>query len=100
MKNYLIELQSFCHVPKGSIFRGNGKVDFYADEIPDANVTKTKLKEVKENGTVDYVKPGEKVKTSAELKKEGKPPAKPPIVKPPKPKDDGIGAVGEGKVKP
>ena len=59
------------------------------------------LKEVKENGIVDYVKPGEKVKTSAELKKEGKPPAKPPIVKPPKPKDDGgIGAVGDGKVKP
>ena len=93
MKNYLIELQSFCHVPKGSIFRGNGKVDFYAESIPDANVTKTKLKEVKENGVVDYVKPGEKTKTAAELKKEGKPISKPPIAKPPKPKDD-------GKVKP
>ena len=101
MKNYLISLQNMCHVPRGSVWRGIGKVDFYADVLPDANVTKEKLKEVKENGTVDYVKPGEKVKTSAELKKEGKPPAKPPIVKPPKPKDDGgIGAVGDGKVKP
>lgn len=93
MKNYLIELQKWAHVPKGSVWRGTGKVDFYADTIPDANVTKEKLKEVKTNGTVDYVKPGEKVKTSAELKKEGKPTSKPPIVKPPKPKDD-------GKVKP
>ena len=101
MKNYLIELQKWAHVPKGAVYRGNSKVDFYADVLPDGNVMKEKLKEVKENGTVDYVKPGEKVKTSAELKKEGKPPAKPPIVKPPKPKDDGgIGAVGDGKVKP
>lgn len=93
MKNYLITLQPWAHVPRGSIHRGNSKVDFYADTIPDANVVKEKLKEVKETGVVDYVKSGEKVKTSAELKKEGKPPAKPPIVKPPKPKDD-------GKVKP
>ncbi len=93
MKNYLIELQKWAHVPKGAVYRGNSKVDFYADEIPDANVTKTKLKEVKENGTVDYVKPGEKTKTSAELKKEGKPISKPPVVKPPKPEDN-------GKVKP
>lgn len=93
MKNYLITLQNMCHVPRGSVWRGTGKVDFYADTIPDANVVKEKLKEVKENGTVDYVKPGEKTKTSAELKKEGKPISKPPIVKPPKPKDD-------GKVKP
>ena len=101
MKNYLIELQKWAHVPKGAVYRGNSKVDFYAEVLPDGNVMKEKLKEVKENGTVDYVKPGEKVKTSAELIKEGKPPAKPPIVKPPKPKDDGeIGAVGDGKVKP
>lgn len=101
MKNYLIELQKWAHVPKGAVYRGNSKVGFYAEVLPDGNVVKEKLKEVKENGTVDYVKPGEKVKTSAELKKEGKPPAKPPIVKPPKPKDDGeIGAVGNGKVKP
>ena len=101
MKNYLITLQPWAHVPRGSIHRGNSKVDFYADTIPDANVVKEKLKEVKENGTVDYVKPGEKTKTAAELKKEGKPISKPPIVKPPKPKDDGgIGAVGDGKVKP
>jgi hypothetical protein len=93
MKNYLITLQPWAHVPRGSIHRGNSKVDFYADTIPDTNVVKEKLKEVKETGVVDYVKPGEKTKTSAELKKEGKPPAKPPIVKPPKPKDD-------GKVKP
>ncbi len=93
MKNYLISLQNMCHVPKGSVWRGTGKIDFYAETIPDANVVKEKLKEVQTKGTVDYVKPGEKVKTSAELKKEGKPPAKPPIVKPPKPKDD-------GKVKP
>jgi len=89
MKNYLITLQPWAHVPRGSIHRGNSKVDFYADTIPDANVVKEKLKEVKENGTVDYAKLGEKIKTSAELKKGGKPPAKPPIVKPPKPKDDG-----------
>ena len=101
MKNYLIELQKWAHVPKGAVYRGNSKVDFYAEVLPDGNVLKEKLKEVKENGTVDYVKPGEKVKTSAELIKGGKPPAKPPIVKPPKPKDDGgIGAVGDGKVKP
>ncbi len=93
MKNYLITLQNMCHVPKGSVWRGTGKIDFYAETIPDANVVKEKLKEVKENGTVDYVKPGEKIKTSAELKKEGKPVSKPPIVKPPKPEDD-------GKVKP
>ena len=93
MKNYLITLQPWAHVPRGSIHRGNSKVDFYAEVLPDGNVMKEKLKEVKENGTVDYVKPGEKVKTSAELKKEGKPISKPPIVKPPKPKDD-------GKVKP
>lgn len=101
MKNYLIELQKWAHVPKGAVYRGNSKVDFYAEVLPDGNVMKEKLKEVKENGTVDYVKLGEKVKTSAERIKEGKPPAKPPIVKPPKPKDDGeIGAVGNGKVKP
>ena len=93
MKNYLITLQPWAHVPRGSIHRGNSKVDFYADTIPDANVGKEKLKEVKENGTVDYVKPGEKTKTAAELKKEGKQISKPPVVKPPKPKDD-------GKVKP
>lgn len=93
MKNYLITLQPWAHVPRGSIHRGNSKVDFYADVLPDGSVVKEKLKEVKETGVVDYVKSGEKVKTSAELKKEGKPPAKPPIVKPPKPKDD-------GKVKP
>jgi hypothetical protein len=93
MKNYLITLQPWAHVPRGSIYRGNGKVDFYAETIPDANVVKEKLKEVKETGVVDYVKPGEKTKTSAEIKKEGKPISKPPIVKPPKPKDD-------GKVKP
>lgn len=93
MKNFLISLQNMCHIPRGSVWRGTGKVDFYAETIPDANVVKEKLKEVKTNGTVDYVKPGEKVKTSAELKKEGKPISKPPIVKPPKPKDD-------GKVKP
>ena len=100
MKNYLIELQKWAHVPKGAVYRGNSQVDFYAEVLPDGNVMKEKLKEVKENGTVDYVKPGEKVKTSAELKKEGKPPAKPPIVKPPKPTDDGVGAIGDGKVKP
>lgn len=93
MKNYLITLQPWAHVPRGSIHRGNSKVDFYADTIPDANVVKEKLKEVKENGTVDYVKLGEKTKTSAELKKEGKPIRKPPVVKPPKPEDN-------GKVKP
>jgi len=93
MKNYLITIQNWAHVPRGSIYRGNGKVDFYADALPDANVVKEKLKEVKETGVVDYVKPGEKVKTSAELKKEGKPISKPPVVKPPKPEDN-------GKVKP
>lgn len=77
MKNYLVELQSFCHVPRGSIFRGNGKVDFYAKSPPDTNVAKDRLKEVGEDGTVDYVKPGEKTKTSAELIKEGKPISKP-----------------------
>ena len=101
MKNYLIELQKWAHVPKGAVYRGNSKVDFYAEVLPDGNVVKEKLKEAKENGTVDYVKPGEKVRTSAELKKEGKPTSKPPVVKPPKPKDDGgIGAAGDGKVKP
>lgn len=87
MKNYLIELQAFCHVPKGSVFRGNSKVDFYSEAIPDANITKEKLKEVKEGGTVLFAKVGEKVKTSAELKKEGKLVSNPPKEKEPKAKD-------------
>ena len=92
--NYLATIHHMSHIPVGSIYRGSGKFDFSADKLPD--ICKEKLKEVKDNGTAIYTKPGEKVKTSAELKKEGKPistPNPPKPEKPPKPEDD-------GKVKP
>lgn len=79
MKNFLVTINQWAHIPPGTVFRGSGKWDFYADTLPDANVVKERLKEVKENGTVDYAKAGEKTKVAAELKKEGKPIATDPI---------------------
>lgn len=75
--NYLATLTNLCHIPLGSIYRGAGKFDFSADKLPD--ICKEKLKEVKADGTFVYSKPGEKEKTSSELKKEGKPISNPPI---------------------
>ena len=73
--NYLATLHHMCHIPLGSIYRGNGKFDFPADKLPD--ICKEKLKEVKDDGTAVYTKPGENTKTTAELKKQSKPISKP-----------------------
>lgn len=81
MKNYLVTLANWAHVPPGSIHRGSGKIDFKADVIPGPAVVKEKLKEVNDKGTVEFVKTGEKTKTAEELKKEGKPISKDPKVK-------------------
>jgi len=91
-------------VPPGTIFRGKSgdklKVDFsYDNSVPatlrtpveeklDNTVPATlrtpveeKLKEAKPDGTVTFTKPGETLKLSAELVKEGKPVSKPPKTK-------------------
>lgn len=82
--NILAVLPDHCTVPLNSIFRGKSgkelKVDFYYDDtIPTTFRTpvKEKLKEAKEDGTVLFAKPGETIKISAELKKEGKSISKP-----------------------
>lgn len=82
--NILATLQNHCAVPLKSIFRGKDgtklKIDYWIDNTlpmgtqPPISV---KLKEVKEDGTVTYIKPGETIKTSAGLIKEGKPVSKP-----------------------
>lgn len=97
MKNYLVTLANWAHVPTGSIHRGNGKIDFKADVIPGPAVVKEKLKEVNNKGVMEFVKPGEKTKTAVELVKEGKPIAKDPKIKG-KPVDpEPIGVIGGGK---
>lgn len=82
--NVLAVLPNHCAVPKGAIFRGKTgnelKVDFYYDDTIPAttrNPIKEELKKAKEDGTVTYIKPGETIKTSTELIKEGKPVSKP-----------------------
>lgn len=73
--NYLATLTHLCHIPPGSIYRGNGKFDFYSTALPD--ICKEKLKETKDNGDAVYTKPGENTKVAAELKKQSKPVSKP-----------------------
>lgn len=73
--NYLATLHHMCHIPLGSIYRGNDKFDFYSTAFPD--ICKERLKEVKDDGTAVFTKPGETIKTSAELKKQSKPVSKP-----------------------
>jgi len=89
--NILAILQNHCHIPPGSIYRGNSgkelKIDYVVDDtlpIGQRPPIKEKLKEAKTDGTVTFVKPGETLKTSAELRKEGKLESKPPKEKPPK----------------
>ena len=91
MKNYLVTLANWAHVPPGSIHRGSGKIDFKADAIPGPAVVKEKLKEVNDKGVVEFAKPGEKTKTTEELKKGGKPISKDPKVKPVAPEPIGGG---------
>lgn len=92
MKNYLVTLNQWAHVPSGSIHRKDGKVDFMAEDLPDANVVKEMRKEVTEDGAVLSAKSGERVKTRSELKKEGR-----PISKDPKKKDLADEILGRGK---
>jgi len=77
MRNYLVTLMPWSLLPPATIYRGNKKYDFYADETKIPEIIKDKLAEVKKDGTVVFKKKGETVKTSAELKKEGKPDKKP-----------------------
>jgi hypothetical protein len=86
--NVISTLQSFSFVPPKSICRGKEasgriKIDYYIDSNEKINgfSEREKLKEAKEDGTVTFTKPGETKKTSAELKKEGKPISNPPKVK-------------------
>lgn len=76
MRNYLCTLNNFSLLPNRTIYRGNNKFDFYADESRVPQIVKEKLKELMEDATQVYKKAGETTKISAELKKEGKPEAK------------------------
>lgn len=97
MKNYLVTLANWAHVPPGSIHRNNGKIDFLADTLPGPAVVKKKLKVVNDKGEVEFAKHGETTKTSEELKKEGRPISKDKKVKE-KPVDhESIGGKPGGK---
>ena len=76
MRNYLCTVNNFSLLPNRTIYRGDNKFDFYADETRVPQIVKEKLKEVKEDATLVSKKSGESTKISAELKKEGKPEAK------------------------
>ena len=76
MRNYLVLLNNWALLPNGTIYRGNKKFDFYADEKKVPQIIKEKLLELKEDATVIFKKSGENTKISADLKKEGKPIAK------------------------
>ena len=75
-------------LPAGAIMRGKSgkdlKIEVSSDNVPPI---KEKLVETKPDGTDEFRKAGETIKTSATLKKEGKPEKKP------KPKPEG----GKGK---
>lgn len=78
--NVIATLQSFSYIPPNSICRGKEasgriKIDYYIDTEYQVVgiIQREKLKEATESGTVLFTKPGETKKTSAELKKEGKP---------------------------
>jgi hypothetical protein len=83
--NILATLQNHCSHPGTKlIFRGKDgkklKVDYNMDDSTPLGLRPPlpeKLKEAKSDGTVTYTKPGETIKISAELVKEGKPVTKP-----------------------
>jgi hypothetical protein len=94
--NVLATLHGFSFIPPGSVFRGKDtqgrlKIDYYinSETPPSGAVQREKLKDVKEDGTTTFIKPGENIKTSAELVKEGKPISKPPKEKTKKSMMDG-----------
>ena len=65
-------------IPAGAIMRGKSgkdlKIEVSSDDVPPM---KEKLVETKPDGTDVFRKAGETIKTSAKLKKEGKPTKKP-----------------------
>lgn len=76
MSNDIIALMhNFTLMEKGAICRGFSgkeiKLEYKSDSAP--KTIKEKLIEAKSDGTVLFKKAGETTKTSAELKKEGKP---------------------------
>lgn len=73
MRNYFATLNYWTLLPNETIYRGNKKFDFYADENKIPQIIKEKLVELKEDATVVFKKAGETTKLSADLKKEGKP---------------------------
>jgi hypothetical protein len=73
VRNYLVTLNNWALLPNSTIYRGNKKFDFYADETAVPQIIKEKLVELKEDATVIFKKAGETTKLSADLKKEGKP---------------------------
>lgn len=73
MRNFLATLNNWALLPSGTIHRGNGKFDFYADETSIPQIIKEKLIELEVDATVVFKKGGENTKLSAGLKKEGKP---------------------------
>lgn len=75
MRNYLATINHLSALPRRTIYRGNDKFDFYADETDSfgLQIIKEKLIELKEDATVIFKKGGETKKISADLKKEGKP---------------------------
>ena len=73
MRNYLVTLNNWSLLPNKTIYRGNNKFDFYADENKVPQIIKEKLLELKDDATVIFKKAGETTKISADLKKEGKP---------------------------
>lgn len=72
MRNYLVLLNNWALLPNATIYRGNKKFDFYADETAVPQIIKEKLVELKEDATVIFKKVGETTKLSADLKKEGR----------------------------
>lgn len=82
--NILATLQNHCAVPQKAVFRGKDgtklKVDYSIDDTTPVSLQPPvleKLKQAKADGTVTFTKPGETIKISAELIKEGKPISKP-----------------------
>lgn len=72
MRNYLVTLNNWALLPNSTIYRGNKKFDFYADETAVPQIIKEKLVELKEDATVVYRKAGETTKIASDLKKEGR----------------------------
>ncbi len=72
MRNYLVLLNNWALLPNATIYRGNKKFDFYADETAPPPIIKEKLIEQKEDASVVYRKAGETTKIASDLKKEGR----------------------------